>query len=606
MRAIKMGRVSLSIVGMLILVGCQSGIVPSAELPPPSEAARIINEAKIDPEEGHLAGQVQISLSDKGDLSGLVQDMSNQGIRLSALSKISGREIYLMRYEASVSIGEVVKTLRADGRVKAAAPNYPIQIQNFDPDYALQWSFENRGQDAPGALAGKVSADMAFDATAAQGSNKIVVAVVDTGIDYLHEDLSITEEINGTLQVVGGNMWMNPHEIPGNGLNDDNNSSTEVESFVDDVFGYNFVEMNGDPMDDHGHGTHIAGVIGALRNNFIGIKGMNAEVKMMAVRFLGANGGGSDWGAQQAVYYVVDMAKRFPDHRFIMNCSWGSSGRDAKDDGNDFILEAFRKADEANIFSAIAAGNDSLSTEFSEFYPANYSVKLASIVSVAATNNNDQLADFSNYGHRSVQVAAPGVLIHSTLPGNQYEAWSGTSMAAPHVAGLAALVWARDLSFSALEVKEQILLTVDKLPQLTGLVSSGGRINVSRALANDWNVGLNPVKEELAVTVTSQALVGDVDHVTTLEDEGAKTISVCFERLELPGSGDWLQVYGSDYRVRDIIQGMHRNKNVYTDERMPVCTAPVPGSEIHLRLSTLSGTRKSSARFVTESVQVTR
>lgn len=611
-------RASLGLAALSVLAACQSGVIPNAELPSTPVSGEQISSAPIDSEGGFLKGQVQIKFSEGVDVQDFVmnQAQGNQ-INLAAISKISGRNIYLFKYESNLEMNEMLQALKADARVQAAAPNYPIQINAMDPDYQMQWSLHNMGQEAPHSLGGKVGSDIGFDPNKDTGSNDVVVAIVDTGIDYFHEDLSVTEMVDGHKQIVSGNIWVNPGEIPGNGKNDDNNYSDEI-NFVDDVYGYNFVDINGDPMDDHGHGTHLAGVIGALRNNFKGIKGMNSTVKMMAVKFLSANGGGSDWSGEQGIYYVVDMAKRFPEKRFVMNCSWGGNGRNSVDgDADDFMLAAFKEADENNIFVAVAAGNSALSNEFADFYPANYSTKLSSMVTVAATNNLDQLASFSNYGSDKVQVAAPGVLIQSSLPGNNYAAWSGTSMATPHVAGLAAAVWATDTSMTALDVKERILSTVDVLPQLKGYVSSGGRINMARALSGDSNVALTPVYEVINREVRSPKIPGGnwVDYTTEIREEGARSISVCFQSIDLKGAGDWIQVYGSDYRVRDIIQGTHRNKNLYTGERKDVCTAPVPGDVVYLRLSTMGALDLGGAvlnfggggsNFVTESIQVER
>jgi len=611
-------RASLGLAALSVLAACQSGVVPSAQLPAIPVTGSEINSASVNDEGGYLEGQVQIRFAEGVDVQDFVlkQSRMNQ-INLAAISKINGRSIYLFKFESTLPMKKMLETLKADERVVGAAPNYPIQINAMDPDYSMQWSLHNSGQEAPHALSGRVGADIGFDPNLDTGSNDVVVAIVDTGIDYYHEDLAVTEVVDGSRQIVSGNIWMNPEEIPGNGLNDDNNYSDEI-NFVDDVYGYNFVDLNGDPMDDHGHGTHIAGVIGALRNNFKGIKGMNSQVKMMGVKFLSANGGGSDWSGIQGIYYVVDMAKRFPEKRFIMNCSWGGNGRNSVNgDADDFMLAAFKEADENNIFVAVAAGNSALSNEFADFYPANYSTKLSSMVTVAATNNLDQLASFSNYGNQKVQVAAPGVLIQSTLPGNTYAAWSGTSMATPHVAGLAAAIWATNLDMTALDVKERLLATVDVLPQLKGYVTSAGRINMARALVGDETVALTPVIEEIQKQVRSPKIPSGnwVDYTTEIREEGAKSISVCFESIDLKSSGDWIQVYGSDYRVRDIIQGTHRNRNLYTGERMPVCTAPVPGDVIYLRMSTMGAIDlggfainlgSSSSNFVTESVRVER
>jgi subtilisin family serine protease len=591
-----------------VLSACENVRVPSAVRPSDQQIVEFQENSNLVPGEKIYAKQIQVRLSETQGLEEFVHSAAlEQGVVLRLVDQMGERPIYLFEIDEKADPRKISEKLKENSRVVSASPNHLIKIEGFnDPDFRWQWAIENRGQDIPGALAGKARADIAWRPSLTSQNDDVVVAIIDTGIDYWHEDLSVTEVVNGQRRYLSGNMWVNPAEIPGNGVDDDNSG------FIDDVFGYNFVGRNGDPMDDHGHGTHIAGVIGALQNNFKGIAGMNAQVKMMAVRFLGAAGGGSDWGAQQAIYYVIEMKKRFPEKKFIMNCSWGSEGRESRNgDADDFLMQAFREADENGILSVVAAGNSGLSTRFFPFYPANYGISISSILTVAATNNVDQLASFSNYGFDSVHVAAPGVLIHSTLPGNRYEAWSGTSMAAPHVAGLAAMIWQQNPEMSALQIKDRILSTVDVLPQLKGLVSSGGRINVKRALAGDINVRLAPVEESQEFHYRSLQHDGtrNVDLVETLTAEGASEIQVCFREINLTNNFDFIQIFGSDYRIRDIITGQWRNKNFQTKVEQELCSAPVPGDRIHIRLfgnAQAGGGEFGRRGFETESLRVLR
>lgn len=595
-----------------ILSACENVKMPSSELRSDQDIVAFQEKSDLIPGEKIYSKQIQVRLGESENVNEFIHSVAvDQGVVLRLVDQINSRPIYLFEIDEGEDPSLISEKIKENSRVLSASPNHLIEIESFnDPDFHWQWALSNRGQDVPGALAGKSRADAQWERVESE-SEDVVVAIVDTGIDYWHEDLSVTEVIDGQRRYVSGNIWVNPAEIPGNGVNEDNNGN-QKSGFIDDVFGYNFVGRNGDPMDDHGHGTHIAGVIGALQNNFKGIVGMNSRVKMMGVRFLGAAGGGSDWGAQQAIYYVIDMKRRFPEKKFIMNCSWGGEGRDSRNgDADDFLMQAFREADENGILSVIAAGNSGLSTRFFPFYPANYGEKIDSIISVAASNNVDQLASFSNYGFDSVHVAAPGVLIHSTLPGNQYAAWSGTSMAAPHVAGLAALVWSQNPEMSALDVKERILSTVDILPQFKGLVSSGGRINVKRALAADFNVRLEPIEESQEFQYRSIQHDGtqNVDLVETLSSDGASEIQVCFTEINLTNDFDFIQVFGSDYRIRDIITGQWRNFNFETKDRHELCAAPVPGDQVHIRFfgNAQSGGGEFGRRgFETESLKVIR
>lgn len=579
--------------GILGLMACNTQM-PSAMLPSPEERIERQQEAKLDPETKVFTEQVQLQMEAGSSLEAFVTEMaSEEGITLQLLDEIPGRNIYLFEYHSRKDFKEVVQSLRADSRVRKVGRNRQIQVdsvalESSDPQLNLQWALRNFGQDAPGALGGTKDSDINFNLEDTPGSAEVVVAIVDTGIEYTHEDLAIVEERDGKKTVVGGNIWINPEERA-DGKNSDNNGNRS-QSFVDDLHGYDFVNLDGDPMDDHGHGTHVAGVIGALRDNMKGIAGMNAKVSMMGVKFLSAGGGGSTFAAESAIYYVIDKARRFPEKRWIMNHSWGSSGRGTEDGlVDDFLMMAFEESAEAGIFNAAAAGNAAESNRFLGSFPSNYARDIPGFVSVAATNNLDQIAEFSSYGYGYVDVAAPGVMIQSTILNNQYDAWSGTSMATPHVAGLAALIWAAEPGLSANEVKERILSTVDILPQLEGLVTTGGRINVGRALANDFNVKtpealveVIPYREESPRLRPGFAM----DYPMTIEHPGAKSIQVCFSRIHLENPFDWIQVYGDDYRIRDLITGRHSARRWEAHRGDELCTAPVSGERVHLRLFT--------------------
>lgn len=577
---------------VVILTACQNANVPRTILPSAEYTRERVENAELNVNKNYFEGQINVALRDPAELNGFVQQVFKEtGVALQLLDEVDGRPIYLFEYRSEWKPEDLAVKLRERPEVLRAAPNHYLSVNAFnDPDFKRQWSMLNQGQEAPGALAGRRGAHAELPLEDIEPKADVVVAIVDTGIDYLHKDLSVVEDIGGKPHVVGGNLWQNPGEVPANGKNDDNNGGEGV-GYIDDVFGFDFVGKSGDPMDDHGHGTHIAGVIGGLRNNFEGIAGINKSVKMMAVRFLGASGGGSDFGAVQAIDYVVKMKKRFPDKKFLMNCSWGGSGRIAPNDDQDFLMAAFQEAADADILTIAAAGNSALSTRFSEFYPANYSVKIPQVVSVAATNNVDQLADFSNFGEDYVQIAAPGVLIYSTLPGDRYEAWSGTSMAAPHVAGAAALVWSQNPEMTALDVRNRLIDTADILPQFSGLVGSngrGGRLNIARAVKGDMNVfpAVEPVVETVPHIFESPRISGvlTLDHVATFEAPGAKSVQVCFSEFKLDDSIDWIQVYGQDYRVRDIITGTRISRRLRSGGEDELCAAAVPGEKAFVRL----------------------
>ncbi|MFN3150589.1 S8 family serine peptidase [Bremerella sp.] len=287
------------------------------------------------------------------------------------------------------------------------------------------------------------------------GSDSVVVGVIDTGVDYTHPDLV-------------GNIWTNPGEIAGNGIDDDGNG------FVDDVHGFDFVNNDGDPMDDNHHGTHVAGTIAAQGNNGRGVSGVAWNTSIMALKFLSASGAGYTSDAVRAINYATMMRTQYDVNVRVLNNSWGGGGFSAS-------LEAAIKASEqADILFVAAAGNDGTNNDASPHYPSNYNV--SNVISVAATDQNDNLASFSNYGASTVDIAAPGVGIYSTIAGGYYASFSGTSMASPHVAGVAALAFAYDPDATAAEVKDAILGGGDLISGLGGKVSTGMRLNAAGTL----------------------------------------------------------------------------------------------------------------------------
>jgi len=264
----------------------------------------------------------------------------------------------------------------------------------------------------------------------------VVVAVVDSGADLDHEDLS-------------DNIWQNTGEdwvggSPGNnGVDDDGNGK------IDDYYGWDFENDDNDPDDDNDHGTHVSGTIGAVGDNGTGVSGVNWRVSLMVLKILDQNGNGSVLNEIRAIEYAIDNGAQ------VINASFSGEA------SSSLEYNAVEDAMDAGILFVAAAGNDGRDIDFPNqaAYPAGYN--LANIVTVAATDRNDALASFSNYGATSVDVAAPGVGIYSTKAGDSYQYLQGTSMAAPHVSGLAALIWAEDDSLTYGQVKNRILDGVD-------------------------------------------------------------------------------------------------------------------------------------------------
>jgi serine protease len=359
-----------------------------------------------------------------------------------------------LKLPADLSVTDAIKQLAEDDRVEFAVPNHiyemPRPVNATKPDdvgFDRLYGLHNEGQTG-GTPDADIDAPQAWAVQRGltQAENGPVIAVIDTGVDYQHPDLR-------------DNMWRNPGEIPGDGIDNDRNG------VVDDVFGYNAFDDTGDPMDRQSHGTHVAGTIGARGNNGSGVVGVNQKANLMAVKIFNDQGRTNAAAIIRGIQYADKMGAR------IANNSWGGGAP------NRGIYEAFAESDALHI---VAAGNDGKDNDVRGSYPANYD--LPNIISVAATDHNDELAGFSNYGETQVDLAAPGVDIISTVPGGRYSSMSGTSMASPHVAGAAGLVASEYPGASNEELRLRLLGTVDEKPQLDGKVVTGGRLNVAGAI----------------------------------------------------------------------------------------------------------------------------
>jgi subtilisin family serine protease len=311
----------------------------------------------------------------------------------------------------------------------------------------------NTGQTG-GTAGADIAAPRAWSTTT--GDADTVVAVIDTGTDINHPDLK-------------NNVWINPGETAGNGVDDDKNG------YVDDVNGWDFHNNDAsvyDAASEDSHGTHVAGTIAAEGNNGIGVTGVNWKAKIMPLKFLGPNGGYTSNAVKAIDYAVAKGAK-------ISNNSWGGGGY------SQTLKDAISRADASGHLFIAAAGNggsDGIGddNDATPSYPASYDNP--NIVSVAATDSKDALAGFSNYGGASVDLAAPGVGILSTLPGNTYGSYNGTSMATPHVSGVAALLKSKNPAADDATLKERLIKSVDARSNLSGKTTTGGRLNAAEAL----------------------------------------------------------------------------------------------------------------------------
>lgn len=323
------------------------------------------------------------------------------------------------------------------------SPNYQVNTTGLpnDPYYSSQFALP------------LIAAPNAWTTTT--GSDQLIVAVIDTGIEYTHPDLA-------------NNMWKNPGEIAANGIDDDKNG------YVDDVYGINAITNTGNPMDDNGHGTHVAGIIGASTNNSRGISGAAWNVKLVATKFLSATGSGSLANAIKALSYI-NALKKAGHNVVVTNNSWGGTVY------SQALRDMIEQSRQLGIVFVAAAGNNSSNNDTYPFYPASYVVE--NVISVASVTSTKSFSSFSNYGRSSVHVASPGSSILSTVRLASYGYKSGTSMAAPYVAGVALLTQAACSGTLSPELVKQIITTNGSvIDTLKPLVLSGAIVNAEKSV----------------------------------------------------------------------------------------------------------------------------
>ncbi|MBP1928332.1 C1A family cysteine protease/subtilisin family serine protease [Methanolinea mesophila] len=412
------------------------------------------------------------------------KDFSNAGLP----------DLQLVKLKEGVSVEDAVAAYLQSPDVAYAEPNYlitvspdtPVSIFAIpdgqdspvnDPCFPLQWGLMNTGQvvnNVSGTPGDDISAPGSWKVST--GSPSVVIAVIDTGIDLAHPDLA-------------PNIWTNSGEIPSNGIDDD------LNGYVDDVHGYDFYANDALPSDENGHGSHCAGIIGATGNNGQGITGIGWNVNLMPIRFLGPDGSGTIADAIEAIGYANRMGAD------IISLSWGSPVRDQ---ALDEVLS------QSGALVVCAAGNSGADIDSLPYYPASFGSP--NIISVAATDQDDKLPVFSNYGEQSVDIGAPGVSILSCTPGASYSYMSGTSMAAPFVAGVAGLLKSQDPALTPGEMKERILSGCTRVSSLEGKVACGGRLNAAGALEVSTGTG-SAVPEPTATPTATPQPISDMPSI---------------------------------------------------------------------------------------------
>ncbi|MCF3620233.1 S8 family serine peptidase [Planktothrix agardhii] len=369
----------------------------------------------------------------------------------------------------SGTVEKIISTYKNDPRFEYIEPDYIITLEDVekpssatessekitpqattpnDPGYPQLWGLNNIGQSG-GTADADIDAPEAWDIQ--KGNQNLVIGVIDTGVDYNHPDLS-------------ANIWTNPGEIAGDGIDNDSNG------YIDDVRGWDFAYNDNNPMDVHGHGTHVAGTIAGKGNNGVGVTGVAWNAKIMPLKFLNDSGSGSTSNAILAINYATAKGVK------LTNNSWGGGGY------SQALYDAINTAGQQGALFIASAGNESNNNDANPAYPASYN--LSNIISVASTTRTDGLSYFSNYGATTVDLGAPGSDIYSAWPNSSYNTISGTSMASPHVTGAAALLWSQNPTWTAQQVKNKLMQTTDPISALSGKTVTGGRLNINNALAS--------------------------------------------------------------------------------------------------------------------------
>jgi len=467
------------------------------------------------------------------------QLITQQGASLRQLDA-QGRDMK-MRYVADGRIVKVkvpkgvdrdhlIKKLAANPAVEVAEPDYPVKALATpnDPSFGELWGLHNTGQSG-GTAGADIKAVDAWDIST--GSHDIIIGIIDTGMDYNHPDLI-------------DNRWVNPGSLPGS------------------TYGYSTLNAEQDPMDSDSHGTHVAGTIGASGNNSTGVVGVNWNVTLLPCQFLGPTGG-STAGAIECINYFTDLKLNHGVDIKATNNSWGGGGF------SETLRAAIQSGGDAGILFIAAAGNDGVDADSTPMYPAAYDLDV--IVSVASTDRNDNLSIFtsgaSNYGLTSVDLGAPGSAILSTIPGGGYASYSGTSMASPHVAGAAALLWSVNPDITPAEMKTILMDSGDSLPALEGKTVSGKRVNLVNAM-----VEADPTPSfKLTLTPrTQQITAGDAAQYT----------------LDIGNIADWMGDVALSVDVQPALEGVSLS-----------ATTAQPGQTLTLDVVTAAETAWGSYQF---------
>lgn len=470
----------------------------------------------------YVPGEFLIKLKHQYPVENVLKNPDQFGIRLADLGQLKNtiKELNVLSVQRSSieTVDSVVERVSTFSYVEYIEPNYiyrAVAVPN-DPELDKLWGLHNFGQQVNHNYYGQpgidIDAEKAWDVQT--GSKKIIVGIVDTGINYNDPNLK-------------NNIWVNEKEFNGKaGVDDDQNG------YIDDIHGFNFRSgsTTTEPLDDNHHGTHCAGTIGASGNDGIGVVGVNWNVSMMALKFLDSNGSGNAEDATKAILYGIKM------HANILSNSWGSFGE------SKTILSAVQEANKAGILFVAAAGNDSTDIDQYTYFPAGF--KVANVLPVAAIDNRGKLAYFSNWGVETVPLAAPGLDVYSTvLDGLGY--LSGTSMATPHVSGVAALVLAQSPNLPLKDLIARLTLTskpIESLYRKTkyGLVNAYNAVTNTPPPPADFDPHYWQQKPMVLETLHPYKNNSNLEWTISIPE--AKEMAIFFDKVELQGTGDNIYV----------------------------------------------------------------
>ena len=488
---------------------------------------------KVKQEPEAVPGEFIVKLKPAAAHAKMTQSVLSESLQAYVKNQIADLDLVVIKRPVFETQKSVIQTLSQNPLIEYVEPNYIYRINKTpnDPLLGRLWGISNTGAADSSGTVGVSGVDV--DAVRAwdiqTGSEDVIVAVIDTGVNYNHPDLK-------------PNMWINEVEANGQpGVDDDNNG------IIDDIHGANFVDASkptGNPMDDQGHGSHCSGTIAARGDDGVGLVGVAWKARIMGIKFLSASGGGTLEGAVQSINYANKMGAK------ILSNSWGGGGF------TQSLKDVIDQSNERGALFVAAAGNDSNNNDSNATYPATYDVP--NIVSVAALNNKGEVASFSNFGRNKVHIGAPGVNVVSLTTAG-YESWSGTSMAAPHVTGVAVLLASQEPNLNGIQLKERLLKTARPLASLKTKVQSKGFVNAYNALMNqipapDLNDPEFWASKEESVS-TAHPYKDNTKQEWTLKVEGANEISVYFSRFDMENGYDFVELFDANGKLIQKLTG---------------------------------------------------